>query len=63
MSILKNAIDALDPAPDKKKETTLALGLLFELAEQKKKIQEDSLMIQLRTAAYLHLIRNNNLLN
>jgi hypothetical protein len=35
MSFLKNAIEALDPAPDKQKELTLLLNLLFELAEQK----------------------------
>jgi hypothetical protein len=35
MSILKNAIEALDPTPDQKKEITLLLSLLSELCEQK----------------------------
>lgn len=50
MSVLKDAINALDPAPDKKKELTLAVNLLFELAEQKKEIQDTFLKDQLRTA-------------
>ncbi|MDA3613610.1 hypothetical protein [Polluticaenibacter yanchengensis] len=50
MAILKNAINALDPAPDKTKELTLACNLLFELAEQKHEIQEKFLKEQLRTA-------------
>jgi len=50
MSILKDAINALDPTPSKKKEITLTLDLLYELAEQKKIIQEEWLKTQLRTA-------------
>ena len=50
MSILKNAIQALDPTPDKTKELSLALNLLFELAEQKKNLQEEWLKQQIRTA-------------
>lgn len=50
MAALKKAIEALDPAPDKKKEITLALNLLFELAEQKKQLQEEWLKNYLRTA-------------
>ena len=50
MSVLKKAIEALDPTPDKKKELTLTLNLLFELAEQKKQLQEAYLRNQLRTA-------------
>jgi hypothetical protein len=50
MAVLKKAIEALDPAPDKKKEITLALNLLFELAEQKKQLQEEWLKNYLRTA-------------
>jgi|GEM_PF-192888 len=50
MSVLKNAIKAVDPTPDKKKELTLAVNLLFELAEQKKDLQEEELKQLLRTA-------------
>jgi hypothetical protein len=50
MSFLKNAIDALDPAPDKKKELTLALQVLFELAEQKTILFRRDLENNLRTA-------------
>lgn len=50
MSILKTAIQALDPTPDKTKELSLALNLLFELAEQKKNLQEEWLKQQIRTA-------------
>lgn len=50
MSVLKKAIQALDPAPDEKRELTLALNLLFELAEQKRKLQEEYLKEELRTA-------------
>lgn len=35
MAVLKKAIEALDPAPDKKKEITLALNLLFELLNKR----------------------------
>jgi len=50
MAVLKKAIEALDPAPDKKKDITLLLSLLSELCEQRvdrfvKSIEED-----LRTA-------------
>jgi hypothetical protein len=50
MAILKNAIKALDPTPDKAKEITLALELLFECAEKKHEIQENFLNNFLRTA-------------
>jgi hypothetical protein len=50
MAILKNAIKAIDPTPDKKKELTLAVNLLFELAEQKNALQEEALKQLLRTA-------------
>jgi hypothetical protein len=50
MAVLKNAIKALDPAPDKTKEITLALELLFECAEKKHEIQESFLKNYLRTA-------------
>lgn len=50
MSALKNVINALDPAPDKKKEITLAVELLSELANQKSNIQESFLKEQLRSA-------------
>lgn len=50
MSFLKNAINAIDPTPDKKKELTLAVNLLFELAEQKNALQEEALKELLRTA-------------
>jgi hypothetical protein len=50
MSFLKNAIDALDPAPDKKKELTFALQVLFELAEQKSLLFKRDLENSLRTA-------------
>jgi hypothetical protein len=35
MAVLKNAINALDPQPDKKKDLTLLLSLLSELCEQR----------------------------
>lgn len=50
MAFLKNAIDALDPAPDKKTELTLALNLLFELAEQKNDSFHRQIKEDLRTA-------------
>lgn len=50
MSFLKNAIDALDPAPNKKTEITLALQTLFELAEQKTTLFKRDLELNLRTA-------------
>ena len=50
MSVLKNAIEALDPAPNKKTELTLALQCLFELAEQKTQLFKHELQQNLRTA-------------
>lgn len=50
MSFLKNAIKAVDPTPDKKNELTLAVNLLFELAEQKNALQEEALKQLIRTA-------------
>jgi hypothetical protein len=50
MSFLKNAIEALDPAPNKKTELTLALQVLFELAEQKSTLFKRDLELNLRTA-------------
>jgi len=50
MSILKNAIAALDPAPDKTKQITLLLSLLSELCEQKVNEFSASIENELRTA-------------
>jgi len=50
MAVLKNAIDALDPSHDKKKELTLALNLLAELCEQKVNGFEAAVKEELRTA-------------
>lgn len=50
MSFLKNAIESLDPAPNKKTELTLALQVLFELAEQKSVLFKRDLELNLRTA-------------
>lgn len=50
MSFLKNAIEALDPTPNKKTELTLALQVLFELAEQKTTLFKRDLELNLRTA-------------
>ncbi|WP_335965134.1 hypothetical protein [Galbibacter sp. PAP.153] len=50
MSFLRDAIQSLDPTPDKKKELTLAVNLLFELAEQKNALQKETLKQLLRTA-------------
>ena len=50
MSILKNAINSLDPAPDKKTELTLALALLSELCEQKVNEFTQAIETELRTA-------------
>lgn len=50
MSILKDAINALDPAPDKKKEITLLLSLLSEACEQKVKEFSTNIEEELRTA-------------
>lgn len=50
MSFLKNAIDAIDPAPNKKTELTLARQTLFELVEQKTTLFKRELELNLRTA-------------
>lgn len=50
MAILKNAINALDPTPDKKKEITLLLSLLNELCEVKVADFKNSIEQELRTA-------------
>jgi hypothetical protein len=50
MSILKDAIKSVDPTPDKTKELTLSVNLLFELADQKKSLQEEWLKNYIRTA-------------
>lgn len=50
MSFLKNAIESVDPQPDKTKELTLALNLLYELAEQKSILFKKDLIENLRTA-------------
>lgn len=50
MSFLKDVIESLDPAPDKKKELTLAVQCLFELAEQRNKLFKKELESDLRTA-------------
>lgn len=50
MAVLKNAINALDPSHDKKKEITLALSLLSELCEAKVTAFETAIETELRTA-------------
>ena len=50
MAVLKNAIEALDPAPDKKTQITLALSLLSELCEQKVSQFTQQIESELRTA-------------
>lgn len=50
MAILKNAINALDPAPDKKSQITLLLALLSELCEQKVVQFTETIETELRTA-------------
>lgn len=50
MSILSDAIKAVDPAPDKKKELTLALNLLSELSENKVKEFSNEVSSSYRTA-------------
>lgn len=50
MAVLKNAINALDPAPDKTKEITLLLSLLAELCEQKVATFTEKIETDLRTA-------------
>ncbi len=50
MAVLKNAINALDPTPDKKKQITLLLSLLSELCEQKINEFTTKIEDELRTA-------------
>lgn len=50
MAPLKAAINALDPAPDKKSELTLALNLLSELCQQKVDAYAAAIDSELRTA-------------
>jgi hypothetical protein len=50
MAFLRDAIKALDPAPDKKKELTFALNLLSELCAQKVGAFEQAILEDLRTA-------------
>jgi len=50
MAVLKKAIEALDPTPDKTKEITLLLSLLSELCEQKVEAFSTSVEDELRTA-------------
>ncbi|AFD28211.1 hypothetical protein [Deinococcus gobiensis] len=50
MAPLKKAIEALDPAPDKKNQLTLALNLLSELSEQKVAQFTEKIESDLRTA-------------
>lgn len=50
MAVLKDAIKALDPAPDKKTELTLALNLLSELSESKVDAFKDDVATSYRTA-------------
>lgn len=50
MAVLRDAINQLDPAPDKKKEITLALSLLTELCEQHVESFSTKIEEELRTA-------------
>lgn len=50
MAVLKNAINVLDPSPDKKKDITLLLSLLSELCEQKVDTFTKAIELELRTA-------------
>lgn len=50
MSVLKAAINALDPAPDKRTELTLALNLLYELAQERSDRFAQEIRDDLRTA-------------
>ena len=50
MSILSTAIKSVDPTPDKKKELTLALNLMNELAESKAKLFASEIAGSYRTA-------------
>jgi hypothetical protein len=50
MAVLKNAINALDPAPEKTSQLTLLLTLLSELCEQKVNQFTEAIETELRTA-------------
>lgn len=50
MAVLRNAINTLDPAPDRKKDLTLLLSLLSELCEQHVSGFTKSIEDELRTA-------------
>lgn len=50
MSVLKDAINSLDPAPDKKKELTLALELISELASARVRSFGEEVATSYRTA-------------
>lgn len=50
MALLKDAINALDPTPDRKKEITLTLNLLSELCENKASDFENKVKESIRTA-------------
>lgn len=50
MSVLADAIKAIDPTPDKKTELTLALGLLSELSESKVRQFQEDVATSYRTA-------------
>ncbi|MCR9153360.1 MAG: hypothetical protein NXI09_04565 [Bacteroidetes bacterium] len=50
MSVLKNAISAFDPAPEKKEEIELALNLLYDLAQSKTDAFKKDIAQSLRTA-------------
>ncbi|MEM7482499.1 MAG: hypothetical protein AAF481_15090 [Acidobacteriota bacterium] len=50
MSILSDAVEALDPTPDRKTELTLALNLLTELAKSNVKAFEAEVDLSHRTA-------------
>jgi len=50
MAFLKDAIEALDPAPNKKSELTLSLNLISEMAENKVKDFDNYISEEIRTA-------------
>ena len=50
MAILRDAINALDPAPDKKKQLTLSLNLVSELSASKADQFEQEVKASYRTA-------------
>jgi hypothetical protein len=50
MSVLRDAINSLDPTPDKKKELTLALELISELASQRVRTFTEDVATSYRTA-------------